>query len=1001
MAERKGYNRREFLQILGASTGVAATGCGRELPEKLIPYVVQPDEIIPGVSAWYAGTCAECSAGCGVLVRTREGRALKVEGNSSHPINGGGLCALGQSSVQGLYDPDRLREPLVREANGTFKTATWETAIGLIASAIAEAASASQESVLLSKPLGLSEEVLVEEFTKKVKHSSHISYSLFGGDVFDKASEWVFGSGTRLSIDFSEADVVLGIGADYLETWRSPVEFTKGFGQRRSPDSHGKISKVFHIEPRLSLTAANADTWLMNAPGSESRILLALLKEVVRKTNGESLRAHGLAKVEKHLEKVALKELLAESGVNESDFVSLLDALLAARRSLVVCGGAAVRGGGNLRAAVLANLLNAALGNIGTSVQLTKSFKEVSSGYQQLRDFVGKAEDGKVGFVCVAGVNPAYSLPVKSGFRAALGRAGFVAYIGTHLDETARLANVVLPLSTSFEAWNDSSPREGVYNLNQPSMQPLYKSQSFGDTLLALLAAKPLSAPVKDIGSFYEYIRTQWKKRLGEGDFESKWLACVERGGKWTNEASPKSSWNLANTCSALPKEETTPSDFSLLAFPTVRSSDGAASNRPWLQELPDPLTTSVWGSWLEMHPTTAKKHGFAQGEVAQVHTADGSFEAPVFVTKNIHPQLVAVPLGQGHESLGRFASGVGANPLRVLSPNDSDGELQLLAGGVTLRKTVAQEELVITKGSDSQLGRGIFRSVPSTELGEGDHGHGKKSKHKTGHGEVAHHDPHALGPQPEPKQMYKQMPHVQYRWGMSVDLARCTGCSACVTACYAENNVPVVGKEFCAEGREMSWLRVQRYVEGPATRPVEGFMPMMCQHCSNAPCEPVCPVYATYHSDEGLNTMVYNRCVGTRYCSNNCSYKVRRFNWFDYSWPEPLNWQLNPDVSVRSVGVMEKCSFCIQRIREGENRAKNEGRTVKDGEVQPACASSCPADAIVFGDLEDESSEVAEMSRSKRSYRVFDFELNTKPAVYYQAKVTHEKNTTKKNKKG
>jgi molybdopterin-containing oxidoreductase family iron-sulfur binding subunit len=312
----------------------------------------------------------------------------------------------------------------------------------------------------------------------------------------------------------------------------------------------------------------------------------------------------------------------------------------------------------------------------------------------------------------------------------------------------------------------------------------------------------------------------------------------------------------------------------------------------------------------------------------------------------------------------------------------------------------VSREELVVSQGSDTELNRGFVRRISTGDLEKAEHaashashgheggenGHGG---HGGGHGEGHHSDRTSVGPRPEPLQMYKQMEHVLYRWGMTVDVSSCTGCSACVAACYAENNVSVVGKELFAQGREMSWIRIERYFDGPENEPVTGFLPMMCQHCGNAPCEPVCPVYATYHSDEGLNTMVYNRCVGTRYCSNNCSYKVRRFNWFEYTAPEPLNWQLNPDITVRGVGVMEKCTFCIQRIREAQNVAKNEGRVVKDGEILPACASSCPADCIRFGNLHDSESQVAKDTHSQRSYKILDSDLNTQPAITYLAKVT------------
>jgi molybdopterin-containing oxidoreductase family iron-sulfur binding subunit len=426
-----------------------------------------------------------------------------------------------------------------------------------------------------------------------------------------------------------------------------------------------------------------------------------------------------------------------------------------------------------------------------------------------------------------------------------------------------------------------------------------------------------------------------------------------------------------------------------MLAFVTANAGDGSGANRAWLQEIPNTLTTAVWGSWVEVNPKLADKLSLKQGEVVQLITPNGSINAPVFVSKYVHPDVVAVPVGQGHSSIGRFGDGVGANPLSILSASKELPEFVI--NNVLIRKDLSRNELVITQMQNSELKRGIVRSVSLTKLTKKNDSHHKASHDEgSGHG-GGHHDPYALGPQEAPKQMYKQMDPPLYRWGMSIDLSKCTGCSACVVACYAENNVPVVGKELCAEGREMSWLKIDRYFDGPDDRPVTGFMPMLCQHCGNAPCEPVCPVYATYHNEEGLNAMLYNRCVGTRYCGNNCSYKVRRFNWFKYDWQEPLNMQLNPDVTVREVGIMEKCSFCVQRIREAQGVAKDHGRPVRDGEVQPACSQSCPTQAIKFGNLLDKESAVFADSQNARAYKVLDSQINTQPAISYLAKIDND----------
>jgi molybdopterin-containing oxidoreductase family iron-sulfur binding subunit len=433
------------------------------------------------------------------------------------------------------------------------------------------------------------------------------------------------------------------------------------------------------------------------------------------------------------------------------------------------------------------------------------------------------------------------------------------------------------------------------------------------------------------------------------------------------------------------------------MPFLNIKALDGRGANRGWLQELPDPLTKIVWDSWAEIHPHTAKKHGIKHGDLVSVDNYFGEVKLPAYVTKYVSKNVVAVPLGQGHSEYGRFASQVRRSSGAALKERDGDlgprnefrdridnaydllprrkvrlsdtaqsGNLALVATKVAIRKLPGKSYITITQKHDSQVKRPIVQ-LDSIDT------QGNVVK-------VDYHE-HSF---PDAQDMYDQRKHPLYRWGMSIDLSVCTGCSACVVACYAENNIPVVGKKVVAQERHMGWLRIDRYFDGPDDQPVTGFQPMMCQHCQNAPCEPVCPVYATYHNDEGLNVMVYNRCVGTRYCGNNCSYKVRRFNWFDFEFPSPLDWQLNPDVTKRTAGVMEKCTFCVQRINEGKDRAKDLGRLVADGEVQPACVQTCPTQAITFGNLKDSTSQVAKLSESPRAYKVLDYHLNTKPSVSY-----------------
>lgn len=991
MADKKGYNRRDFLKVVGLTSGLAATGCAKDVPEKLIPYVIQPDEVVPGVATWYAATCNECNAGCGTLIRTREGRAVKVEGNPHHPVNRGGLCALGQSSLQSLYNPDRVREPLKRQANGSFKPISWKEAIADFSKAVKERAE-NRELVIVSKPKSASASALIEDFKANVSNTKHIEYQLLSRDTIDAACEKSFGVGTTLHFDFSKADAIISFGADYLETWLSPMEFSRSWAEKRKPDAHGKVSWVCHVEPRLSLTAANADFWVKNAAGTESQLLSLLLKKVLEKGLAKGLTQSEKRQAEALVASVDEATVLGNASVTSRQIEMMVKGLEGAESPLIIAGGASASGDDAVTSVMLANILNAALGSIGKTVIVRKSEKKSSqSGYNAVAGLIEglSAEKRSVGVLVFSDVNPAYTLSQESGFKAAVSKADYVVAVSTHFDETAALANLVLPLSTSFESWSDSEPAPGVFSLNQPSMQPLYQSQSLEDTLIVL--AHALETPIGEFASFHQYIQSQWSKRTGALNFNARWLTYVERGGDWAMEPQTSTVASLdGQAFSVALAQKKHAKAVTLVAYPTIRSFDGSSANRPWLQELPDPMTTSVWGSWIELHPELAASLGVEHGETIKVQTEVGAIEAPAYLTKHIHPKTVAMPLGQGHIQYGRYATGIGANALSIL-PFKKGGTHATFVTSAEVKKTLGQDELVTTQGHDYAKGRGVVRSISAKKLAKDlkhhDNHHGGHGDHHAG----GHHDLFALGPQPKPKQMYNQMEHPLYKWGMTIDLNSCTGCAACVVACYAENNVPVVGKEFCAQGREMSWIRIDRYLDGPDDRPVTAFMPLMCQHCGNAPCEPVCPVYATYHNEEGLNAMVYNRCVGTRYCSNNCSYKVRRFNWFDYEWPEPLTWQLNPDVTVRSVGVMEKCTFCVQRIREAQNNAKNDGREVADGEIQPACASSCPTKAIVFGNLNDHEAEVYKKSQDARSYKVLDSHLNTQPAVNYLAKIDND----------
>ncbi|MDE2058852.1 MAG: 4Fe-4S dicluster domain-containing protein, partial [candidate division NC10 bacterium] len=588
-------------------------------------------------------------------------------------------------------------------------------------------------------------------------------------------------------------------------------------------------------------------------------------------------------------------------------------------------------------------------------------------------------------------VNPVFSLPRSAGFEQALDKVPLVVSCGSFMDETTAKATLVLPTHTPLESWGDDEPWEGQHGLMQPAMEPVFGTRSLGDLLLSLAKRSGGSqAEAFKEESFYELLRTRWRQIhrqvRPETQFETFWSEALQRGGVF-QEVRPRSVnlhvGALPEALRGLQAFDQKPDTLILLPYPSMNHFDGRGANKPWLQELPDPITQLTWDSWLEIHPEDAQRLVISEGDLLTVKSAYGEIELPAHLYAGVRRGTVAAPIGQGHTAYGRYAdpnnpnvNGFGekrrdGNPFALLSaePESGSGGL-LLSTPVALTNTGTKYPLASVSGSARQYDRGIAQAVALEKMAGG-------LEENEPEREEAHHA----------RQMYPPHEHPTHRWGMAIDLNACTGCAACVVACYAENNISVVGKEQVVRGREMSWIRIERFEEGPSDQPEIRFVPMLCQHCDNAPCESVCPVYATLHNPEGLNIQVYNRCVGTRYCSNNCPYKVRRFNWFTYRWPEPLHLQLNPDVTVRETGVMEKCSFCVQRITAGKARAKDEGRPIRDGEIVPACAQTCPTRAIVFGDLKDPTSEVSQLSRSPHRYRVLEH-LNTQPAITYLKKI-------------
>ncbi|HEY5023303.1 MAG TPA: 4Fe-4S dicluster domain-containing protein [Gemmatimonadaceae bacterium] len=643
-------------------------------------------------------------------------------------------------------------------------------------------------------------------------------------------------------------------------------------------------------------------------------------------------------------------------------------------------------------------------------------------------------KSGGVSLLMVRGANPAFSLPKAVGFAEAMAKVPFKVSFSSYPDETSELADLVLPDHHSLEQWGDAEPIRGTISLQQPAMDPVFDSRATSDVLIAAAKKDPGSAARYSMADYRSWLISRFPGGA------AGLAAALPRGIASGSLGEPTTARTVPAVRAATPIEQSSGNMY-LVVYPHPFLGDGRGANKPWLQEIPDPVTKICWQTVVEMNPATAEKMGLANGDLVTVQTAAGSVTLPVLRYPGTQRDTVAIGTGRGHTHAGRYAK-AGFNPLEILPVGeDRAGGVVFVSTKANVSKAGGYTQIVTTEGSARQHGRGIGQAIAIADLKAGRPGHDTGASNlaevsASGETEEMPGDaPHkflpglrapvandAQGEQGDPNSNDKGMYDPNHwsgmakrRWAMTVDLARCTGCAACVSACYAENNIPTVGADWqtgkilpdrtgfganILRSREMAWIRIERYYEGGEDGGADfdtRFVPMMCQHCGNAPCEPVCPVYATYHSPDGLNVQVYNRCVGTRYCSNNCPYKVRYFNWFgygeparpQYAFPEPLNWQLNPDVTVRGKGVMEKCSFCVQRIREAENRATAEKRTLKPDEFTTACAASCPSRAIVFGDAADESWTVTRLAKDARAYHVFE-ELNTYTAVVYLKKVSH-----------
>jgi molybdopterin-containing oxidoreductase family iron-sulfur binding subunit len=974
-------NRRTFLKIAGIGSVSFAFGCNPP-PKNLFSLVKAPDDMVVGEATWYASTCRECPAGCGILAKNREGRVVKLEGNPFHPINRGRLCMRGQAALQDIYNPDRLKTPLLKE-NDKWRPLSYSKAESILRSRTQEAAGKGPNRVrLLTETVGDSMMSLFTAVMQNLNSREPLVFEPYAYESLKTANEKVFGVDGLVSYHMERADVLLSFGADFLETWLSPVEYARKFKEMHA-HHNGRKNLFFQVSPFQSLTGANADHWLACNPGSESVVALGLVRQALDIGKGRALPRSYHEFMNRVTAPYTQDEVLQRSGISLELYEKLIIQLVEARRPLVLGTGTGASDLNGLQTNLAVNLLNLLLDPQLRLLDFNNRHRvEMAAKRSEVLNFFLNLGINEVDLLMLNKVNPIFAMPADSGVKEVLAqKRTFVVSFSNVLEETSEMADLILPIRMPLETWDEYSGKQPMVSSMQPAMGKMTTAPHLGNVLLR--TGFDNDPPAKN---YKDWLISRLAEDHGIVN-ETQWVQTLQRGGQFNvTIKTARSSKKLKpeKLTDVLGKKAETPqTDLVFTAVPSIRFFDGRSANKPWLCEVPDPLSRIAWQTPVTIHPDTAKQMGIAQQDIIQIQSESGALEAPVYVSELVSRKTMVMPIGQGHTSYGRYAKETGLNPVKLLSAKTDPycGGSSFTIDKISIKKTGRTMKLAHTDGSRTQHERTFALAVGVEQLNKG------KSPKKPG---LTMEDFPLTLPLPEgydPKRdFYPPHDHENYRWGMIVDLDKCIGCGACAAACYAENNIGIVGVDRVLEGREMGWLSVERFHEPNQMEKVT-FLPMLCQHCDNAPCESVCPVYAPHHSKEGLNNQIYNRCIGTRFCVQNCPYKVRRFNWFDWQWPKPTNLQLNPDVTVRSKGVMEKCSFCIQRIKAAHNIAKNEKRLIRDGEVQPACVQTCPTDALVFGSLMDKSSRVRKLVDDPRAYQAMGY-LNTKPAVIYLKKV-------------
>jgi MoCo/4Fe-4S cofactor protein with predicted Tat translocation signal len=947
-ADLNGSSRRDFLKTFGFSIAAASivASCKRPI-DKAIPYLVKPLEVSPGIADYYASSYFEGNEYGSVVVKVRDGRPIKIEGNTLSSVSQGGTSARIQASILNLYDDARFKGPSKKGDE-----ITWEKADEEIITQLAKLKSQGGKVVILSSTIiSPSTRELIQKFAEKQGNTEWIQYDPVSASGMLLANLSSFGKSVPDSqaaiipdYRFNKAKVVVSFGADFLGSWLSTVEYTKGYTAARQLQNGSKeMLRHYQFESGLSLTGSNADVRFPIKPSEEGAIVLALYNAIAKAKGGTVV-----------------------SGVQSSVDVSELakDLLENEKRSIVISGS------NDVNIQLLINGINQLLGNYGQTIGLDSPLLTKQGIDQKVDSLLADLKTGSVKALLVWNANPVFDHPKGKEFAEAIKKVDLSISFAERKDETSAICQYILPETNYLESWNDLEPKAGIYSFSQPTIAPIFNARPPQETLL-----KWAGTPKKH----RDYIQKYWKenqftKQKNTSDFRSFWNTALQNGVFETVQES-KLAYNPDGLSQAASQIKAATLGIEVVLYESIAIGNGKYANNPWLQELPDPVAKISWDNFAAIPVAYATENGLKNEDVILVN----GMELPVFVQPGQAKDTISVAIGYGREVAGKVGEKTGSNLYPAVGTEN--GTRKYFVTSAKVEKVPEKVfELAISQTHYSMEGRAIVRETTLEEYIKNPVSGNEKQAEDMANSVTLYDAPVYNG----------------HHWGMAVDLNSCTGCGNCAVACQAENNIQVIGKEQVRNRRIMHWIRIDRYYSENPENPKVSFQPVMCQHCGNAPCENVCPVAATPHSEEGLNQMAYNRCVGTKYCVNNCPYKVRRFNWFQYVKNDKFDFAsnsdlgrmvLNPDVTVRSRGVVEKCSMCVQRIQEKKQLAKLEGRAIAEGEIKTACAQSCPGNAIIFGDLENPESRISKLFQDKRNYHLLE-ELHTLPSVGYLTKV-------------